>query len=218
MRDQMKRILIADDHELFRAGVKQLLSDMPHQFIVDEANNGQEVIEKIWSTDYDTVLLDISMPGRNGLDVLKDIKSYKPDLQVLILSMYPEEQFAMRALKAKASGYLTKAVKSDELVTAIQNVIKGKRYISSSLANRIACYVEEDNNKALHETLSDREYEVMCMTATGNSVKQIAMKLALSDKTISTYRARILNKMNMNNIAQLIHYAIQNNLINQPEA
>jgi DNA-binding NarL/FixJ family response regulator len=214
----MKRILIADDHELFRAGVKQLLSEMPHPFIVDEANNGQEVIEKIWRNDYDTVLLDISMPGRNGLDVLKDIKSYKPDLQVLILSMYPEEQFAMRAIRAKAAGYLTKAVKSDELVKAIQNVIKWKRYISSSLADKIACYVEVDNNKALHETLSDREYEVMRMTATGKSVKQIAMKLALSDKTISTYRARILNKMNMNNIAQLIHYAIQNDLINQTEA
>jgi DNA-binding NarL/FixJ family response regulator len=214
----MTKILIADDHEIFRKGVKDLLKEMPYKVVVDEAGDGHEVIEKMWRYDYDAVLLDISMPGRSGLDILKDIKSNKPDLKVLILSVHPEEQFAIRALKARADGYLTKATKPDELLKAIQKVIKGKKYISSSLAERLACNVEVDNNKALHETLSDREYEVMRMTVSGKSVKQIAMKLSLSDKTISTYRARVLNKMNMNNIAQLIQYTIQNDLLNQPDA
>jgi DNA-binding NarL/FixJ family response regulator len=155
------------------------------------------------------------MPGRNGIDILKQLKGYKPDLQVLILSTYPEEQFAMRALKAGAAGFLTKAVKTDELVTAIQHLLKGKRYISSSLADTLVNYVEYGDHKAPHEVLSDREYEIMCMTAEGKTVKQIASELSLSDKTVSTYRARTLIKLNMNNTAQLIQYVIKNNLINQ---
>jgi DNA-binding NarL/FixJ family response regulator len=186
---------------------------MPVKVVVDEASNGQEVIKKILVNDYNLVLLDISMPGRNGLDVLKQIKSYKPDLQVLILSMYPEEQYAMRALKAGAAGYVTKAGKSEELFTAIHKVLKGKKYMSSSLADRLFSYIEHGNKKAPHEVLSDREYQVMCMTASGKSVKKIAMDLSLSDKTISTYRARILIKMNMKNMAQLILYTIQNQLL-----
>jgi DNA-binding NarL/FixJ family response regulator len=207
------KILIADDHEIFRKGVKQLLSEMTDEVVVDEASNGQEVIKKMWENDYDAVLLDISMPGRNGLDILKQIKSYKPALKVLILSMYPEEQFAIRALKAGADGYVTKASTPGELITALQKILTGKKYISSSLSDKLVCYVEAGDKKALHETLSDREYEVMCMTATGRSVKQIAMELSLSDKTISTYRSRILNKLNVNNIAQLIQYTIQNQLL-----
>ncbi len=209
----MARMLIADDHEIFRKGVKDLIREMNSKVIVDEADNGYEVITKMWEYDYDAVLLDISMPGRNGIDILKQLKGYKPELQVLILSIYPEEQFAMRALKAGAAGYLTKAAKSDELVTAIKQVIKGKRYISSSLADKLVNYVESGNEKAPHEVLSDREYEVMCMTAEGRSVKQIAMELSLSDKTISTYRARILTKMNMRNMAQLIQYVFTYNLL-----
>ena len=208
----MARMLIADDHEIFRKGVKDLIREMNSKVVVDEADNGHEVITKMWEHDYDAVLLDISMPGRNGIDILKQLKGYKPDLQVLILSIYPEEQFAMRALKAGAAGYLTKAAKSDELIMAIRQVIKGKRYISPSLADKLVNYVESGNEKAPHEVLSDREYEVMCMTAEGRSVKQIAMKLALSDKTISTYRARILIKMKMTNMAQLIQYAIKNRM------
>jgi len=208
----MARMLIADDHEIFRKGVKDLIREMNSKVVVDEADNGHEVITKMWEYDYDAVLLDISMPGRNGIDILKQLKGYKPDLQVLILSIYPEEQFAMRALKAGAAGYLTKAAKSDELIMAIRQVIKGKRYISPSLADKLVNYVESGNEKAPHEVLSDREYEVMCMTAEGRSVKQIAMKLALSDKTISTYRARILIKMKMTNMAQLIQYAIKNRM------
>jgi DNA-binding NarL/FixJ family response regulator len=209
----MARMLIADDHEIFRKGVKDLIREMNSKVVVDEADNGYEVITKMWEHDYDAVLLDISMPGRNGIDILKQLKGYKPDLQVLILSIYPEEQFAMRALKAGAAGYLTKATKSDELIMAIRQVIKGKRYISSSLADKLVNYVESGNEKAPHEVLSDREYEVMCMTAEGRSVKQIAMELSLSDKTISTYRARILTKMNLSNMAQLIQYVFTYNLL-----
>jgi DNA-binding NarL/FixJ family response regulator len=209
----MEKILIADDHEIFRKGIKLLISEMSDKVAVDEASNGQEVLKKMWRNDYDAVLLDISMPGRNGLDILKQIKIYKPDLKVLIVSGYSEEQFAIRALKAGADGYLTKDSKPDELITALQKVLNGKKYASSSLADKLVCYVEAGDKKALHETLSDREYEVMCMTATGRSVKQIAMELSLSDKTISTYRSRILIKLNMNNIAQLIQYTIQHQLL-----
>jgi DNA-binding NarL/FixJ family response regulator len=209
------KILVADNHEIFRKGVKELLKETNDKFVIDEASNGNEVIAKMWKNDYDAVLLDISMPGRNGIDILKQLKGYKPDLQVLILSTYPEEQFAMRALKAGAAGFLTKAVKPDELVTAIQHLLKGKRYISSSLADTLVNYVEYGDHKAPHEVLSDREYEIMCMTAEGKTVKQIASELSLSDKTVSTYRARTLIKLNMNNTAQLIQYVINNNLINQ---
>ena len=209
----MARMLIADDHEIFRKGVRGLIKEMNFKIVVDEASNGQEVITKMWKNEYDVVLLDISMPGRNGIDILKQLKGFRPNLQILMLSMYPEEQFAIRALKAGASGYLTKAAKSDELILAIQNLLKGKRYISSSLADKLVNYVESGDEVAPHEVLSDREYEVMCMTAEGKSVKQIAMELSLSDKTISTYRARILSKMNMNNMAQLIQYVMSNGIL-----
>ncbi len=211
----MTKILIADDHEIFRKGIKQILLEVPEKYVIEEANNEQEVMEKMWSDNYNAVLLDISMPGKNGLDILKQLKSFKPNLKVLILSMYPEEQFAVRALKAGAAGYLTKACKPDELVTAIENVLKGKKYISSSLADRLACHIETEDRKAPHESLSDREYEVMCMTAVGKPVKQIASELSLSEKTISTYKARILGKLNINNVAQLIKYAIHNNMLDQ---
>ena len=210
----MARLLIADDHEIFRKGVRNLIKEINSNVVVDEASNGQEVIKKMWKHDYDAVLLDISMPGRNGIDILKQLKGYKPNLQVLIISMYPEEQFAIRAMKAGAAGYLTKSARSDELTLAIRNVIKGKRYISSSLADKLVNYVESGDGKAPHDILSDREYEVMCMTADGKSVKQIAKELLLSDKTISTYRARILTKMNMTNTAQLIQYVMSNGILN----
>jgi len=183
------RILIADDHAIFRGGLKQVLHEKLEKVILDEAGNGREVFEKICQREYNAIILDISMPGRNGIDVLKQLKSFKSDLHVLILSMYPEEQFAVRALKAGAAGYLTKASKPDELVKAVKTVLKGQKYIGTSLAMRLACYIEVGEKKAMHEMLSDREYEVMCMTASGKKVKQIATELSLSDKTISTYRA-----------------------------
>ncbi len=211
--NRMERILIADDHEIFRKGIKQILLEMPKKYLIDEANNGHEAIEKILTDNYSAVLLDISMPGKNGLDILKQLKSFMPKLQVLILSMYPEEQFAVRAIKAGAAGYLTKGCKPDELIRAIRKILNGKKYISDSIADRLAVYVENDENKAPHEALSSREYEVMCMIATGKKVKQIANELSLNDKTISTYRARIFEKLEMSDIAQLIQYTIQNNIL-----
>ena len=209
----MAKVLIADDHEIFRLGIKQIIREMSDKIEIHEAGNGREVIEKISEFDYDIVLLDISMPGRSGLDILKQIRGYKPACKILMLSMYPEKQFAVRALKSGAAGYLSKSCSPDELVSAIQKLLIGKKYISSSLADKLAFYIETDEGEALHESLSTREYEVLCLTAEGKPVKQIAMELSLSDKTISTYRARIMDKLNISNVAQLIKYAINNNIL-----
>lgn len=209
----MLNILIADDHAIVREGIKQILAEIPDTVRTDEAINGQEVIQKVWQNNYDLVLLDISMPGRSGLDVLKQLKSEKPALKILILSMHPEEQYAVRALKAGASGYLTKESTPLELTEAIKKVSLGKKYVSSSLAETLAAHLETMAERPPHETLSNREFEVMCMIASGRTVKEIAGDLSLSVKTISTYRTRILQKMSMKNNAQLTHYTIQNNLI-----
>ena len=213
-RELAVKILIADDQEIFRRGVKHFLIDMLNNVVVDEVGSGQEVIKAIWKNDYNAVLLDIAMPGRNGIDILKQIKSDKPDLRVLMFSTYPAEQFAIRALRAGAYGYLTKKATFGELKTAVKKILNGKKYISSSLEDSLISYVETGGKKTAHELLSDREYEIMCMTASGKSVKQIAAKLSLSDKTISTYRSRTLIKLNMKSIAHLIQYVIINNLIN----
>lgn len=163
--------------------------------------------------DYDVILLDISMPGRSGLDVLKELKGQKPKLSVLVLSIHPEEQYAVRVLKAGASGYLTKESAQDELISAIQKVSTGRKYISASLAERLALDLEMDAERPLHESLSDREYRVMCMIASGKTVKKIAEELFLSVKTVSTYRARLLDKMRMKSNAELTYYAIKHRLI-----
>jgi DNA-binding NarL/FixJ family response regulator len=207
------KILIADDHTIVREGIKQILAEMPEVTVTDEARNGQEVLQNVWDKDYDIVLLDITMPGRSGLDVLKQLKNDKPALKILILSMHPEEQYAIRAFKAGAFGYLTKESSPNELIEAIRKVSIGKKYVSSSLAETLASHLEAKSEKPPHDTLSDREYEVMCMIASGKTVKEIAGELALSVKTISTYRARILEKMGMKNNAQLTHYTIQNQLV-----
>ncbi len=207
------KILIADDHTIVREGIKQILAEMPEVTVTDEARNGQEVLQNVWDKDYDIVLLDITMPGRSGLDVLKQLKNDKPALKILILSMHPEEQYAIRAFKAGAFGYLTKESSPNELIEAVRKVSIGKKYVSSSLAETLASHLEAKSEKPLHDTLSDREYEVMCMIASGRTVKEIAGELALSVKTISTYRARILEKMGMKNNAQLTHYTIQNQLV-----
>ena len=209
----MLKILIADDHAIVREGIKQILAEIPDKVTTDEAINGHEVIQKIWNNNYDLVLLDISMPGRSGLDILKQLKSEKPALKILILSMHPEEQYAIRALKAGASGYLTKESTPLELTEAIKKVSIGKKYVSSSLAETLASHLETTAEKPRHETLSNREFEVMCMIASGKTVKEIADDLSLSVKTISTYRARILEKMNMKNNAQITHYTIQRRLV-----
>jgi DNA-binding NarL/FixJ family response regulator len=209
----MIKILIADDHAIVREGLKQILSESPDLVVVAEASSGQEVLEKISKNDLDLVVLDIAMPGRGGLDILKEIKTQKPRLPVLMLSMYPEEQYAIRVLKAGASGYLTKESAPDELVKAIRQISQGKKYISPSLAEKLAIDLEVSPDKLPHEILSDREYQVMCMIASGKTLKEIADGLSLSIKTISTYRSRILEKMNMKTNAELTHYAIKNNLV-----
>ena len=208
------KILIADDHTIVREGIKQILAEIPEVTVTDEARNGQEVLQNVWDNDYDIVLLDITMPGRSGLDILKQLRTDKPALKILILSMHPEEQYAIRAFKAGAFGYLTKESSPHELIEAIRKISDGKKYVSSSLAETLASHLETKSEKPLHDMLSDREYEVMCMIASGKTVKEIAAELSLSVKTISTYRARILEKMNMKNNAQLTHYTIQNRLVN----
>jgi len=207
------KILIADDHPIVRAGFKQVISDMPDMLVADEAGNGQEVLNLIGKKDYDLVLLDISMPGRSGLEILKDLKSEKPKLPVLILSIYPEEQYAIRALRAGASGYMTKASAPNELILAIRKISEGGKYISASLAEKLAYYLDGDAAKPPHETLSDREYQVMLMIASGKTVTEIANELCLSVKTISTYRTHIREKMKMKNNAEMTLYALQNKLV-----
>jgi DNA-binding NarL/FixJ family response regulator len=207
------KILIADDHPIVRAGFKQVISDTPDMLVADEAGTGQEVLNYIRKKDYDCVLLDISMPGRSGLEILKDLKSEKPKLPVLILSIYPEEQYAIRALRAGAAGYMTKAGAPHELIAAIRKISEGGKYISESLAEKLTYYLDGDASRPPHETLSDREYQVMLMIASGKTVTQIAEELCLSVKTISTYRAHILEKMRMKNNAEITLYAVQNKLV-----
>lgn len=207
------RILIVDDHVIVRRGLKQILAETSDMQVVDEAGNGQEALNKISKNDYDMVLLDISMPGRCGMDLLKEIKSRKPRLSVLMLTMHPEEEYAVRALRAGASGYLTKESASEELISAIRIISRGGKHISISLAEKIACHLRADQDMPLHESLSDREYEVLCLIASGKPVKNISGMLSLSAKTISTYRTRILKKMNLKNNAEITHYAIKNQLV-----
>lgn len=207
------KILIADDHPIVREGYKKILSDTPDMIVADEAENGQEVLNCIRKKNFDLILLDISMPGRSGLEILKELKSERPRLPVLILSIYPEEQYAVRAFRAGASGYLTKASAPNELISAIRKISQGGRYISSSLAEQLTYYLDADAEKPLHETLSDREYQVMLMIASGKTVSEIAAELCLSVKTISTYRGHILEKMKMKNNAEITLYAVRNKLV-----
>ncbi len=207
------KILIADDHPIVREGYKKILSDTTDMVVADEAENGQEVMDCIRKKQYDLILLDISMPGRSGLETLKDLKGEKPKLPVLILSIYPEEQYAVRAFRAGASGYLTKASAPHELISAIRKISQGGRYISPSMAEKLTYYLDLDAAKPLHESLSDREYQVLLMIASGKTVGEIAEELCLSVKTISTYRTHIIEKMKLKNNAEMTLYAIQNKLI-----
>jgi two-component system invasion response regulator UvrY len=209
----MIRILVADDHTVVREGIKQILAGQEGMVVADEAGNGQEVLNKVMKEDYDLVLLDISMPGRSGLEILEEIKVVRPRLPVLILSMHPEEQYAVRMLRAGAAGYLTKASAPEELISAIQKVSGGGKYVTVSLAEKLAFELDAGAEKPCHEKLSNREYQVMLMLASGLSVSEVAEELCLSAKTISTYRARILEKMDMKKNAELILYAVKNNLI-----
>ena len=209
----MIRILIADAHAIVREGLKQVVSRTSDLTLADEASTGEEALQKALSNDYDVVVLDISFPDRNGLDVLKDIKAEKPDLPVLILSIHPEEEVAVRALKTGASGYLTKETASDELVAAIRKVSSGGEYVTLSLAERIASMLRSGTAGPLHETLSDREYGVMQGIASGKTVKEIAADMFLSPNTVRTYRTRVLQKMEMKTNADIMRYAIEHRLI-----
>jgi DNA-binding NarL/FixJ family response regulator len=209
----MIRILVADDHAVVRQGVKQILADVQDMTVKDEAQNGSETLQKVTDQEFDVVLLDISMPGRSGLEVLEDIKARRPKLPVLILSMHPEEQYAVRALKAGASGYLTKASAPQELIGAIRKAAEGGKYVTASLAEKLIDQLEVNTEKQPHELLSNREHQVMLMLAEGKSVSDIAEELCLSVKTISTYRTRIMSKMGMKKNAELTLYAVHNKLI-----
>jgi len=211
----MIKILVADDHAIVREGLKRILGSATDMAVTDEACTGQEVVEKVTRNDFDVLVLDISMPGRNGLDILRELRVMKPKLHVLMLSVFPEEQYAVRVIRAGASGYMTKDSAPDELVAAIQRISQGRKYVSPSLAERLALDLEfaSTTDKPLHELLSDREYRVMCMVAAGTRANEIAEELMLSVKTISTYRTRILRKMRMKSSAELTHYAIKHGLV-----
>lgn len=211
------RIILADDHAIFREGLKQILEDVPGLHVVDDVSRGQEVLEKIGKNDYDLLLLDISMPGLNGLETLKLLKGRKPKMKVLVLSMYPEEQYAVRAIKAGAAGYITKGSASEELLEAIRKVSAGGRYISATIAEKLLFDIESEEERLPHERLSNREYQVLCMIARGMTVSEIAQDLCLSVKTVSTHRVHILEKMKMKNNAELTNYAIKSNLVSMTD-
>ncbi|HAS05118.1 MAG TPA: DNA-binding response regulator [Dehalococcoidia bacterium] len=208
------KVLITDDHPIVRQGLKQLLKETFEAIVVDEAGNGTEALDKIKTDKYDIVLLDIAMPGMNGLEVLKEIQKFNKTLPVLIISIYPEDQYALRCLKAGASGYLTKDTASDELTLAVERILSGKKYVSPNLADKLARHLNEGTPKLPHELLSDREDQVMRYIASGKTAAEIAAELSLSVKTINTYRNRILKKMQIKNSAELIRYAVQNELLN----
>lgn len=208
----MIKILVADDHPIYRRGLKELLNDSFSSVHLDEAGSSSEVLKKISKNEYDVLLLDIAMPGRSGLDIIKEVKGKRPELSILMLSAYPEEQYAIRALKSGASGYLTKSA-ADELIEAIKKVSQGGKYLTSTLAESLAFAIEEDSQKLPHEILSDREYQVMCMIAEGKTVRQISDELKLGETTVRTYRTRILEKMKMKKDSEVIHYAVKHGLI-----
>ena len=209
----MLKVLIADDHPVFRRGLVQIIDDTSDMVMADEAVDGWEALRKATTGDYDVVLLDISMPFKNGLDVLSQLKAAKPALPVLMLSMHPEEQYAIRALKTGASGYLTKESAPEEMLSAIRKVSGGGKYVSASLAENLASLLQEHGDRLSHQALSNREYQVMCLLASGKTVSEIGRELSLSAKTVSTYRARILHKLRLKNTAELIRYATDNKLV-----
>lgn len=206
------RVLIVDDHAVVRQGLKQILSDTEDLVVAGEASNGVEVIPMVREGQWDVVLMDVSMPDRNGIDALKLIKKEFPRLPILVLSMHPEEHYAVRALKAGAAGYLTKQSAPELLVNAIRQVANGKKYVSPAVAEQLAEAITDDDERPPHEKLSDREYQTLVMISSGKALSQIAEELNLSVKTVSVYRARLLEKMKMKNNAELTHYGLKHGL------
>ena len=209
----MIRILIADDHSVVRKGLRQILLEGFPTAHIEEVPDAEEMIRKIMQAPFDVVISDLSMPGRSGLEALQQLKQINPKLPVLILSIHPEDQYALRVLKAGASGYLSKDMAPDELVNAVQRVMLGKKYITASIAEKLASVLDQDSGKAAHESLSDREFSVLKLLAAGKSVSEIAESLFLSVTTVSTYRSRIMAKMGMKNNADLTLYSIEHKLI-----
>lgn len=213
MSEKIIRIVIADDHSFLREGIKKTIQDEMDMKIVGEASNAFEALVMIKELEPDIAIVDISMPGKSGLDVLKDLKAMKKKFRILILSMHPEDRFAIRALKAGASGYLTKESAPDELVKAIRTLLTGRKYVSKALADKLVDILSDTSDKLPYEQLSDREYEVFIKIASGMKAVDIAAELSISVHTVNTYRARILEKMNMNSNVELSQYAMHNNLI-----
>jgi len=209
------RLLIADDHAVVRQGIRQILSDAPEVRIVGEACTGVEALELMRESDADLVLLDLSMPGLTGLDVVRQVRHERPTVRILVLSVHPEEQYAVRVMKAGASGYLTKDSAPEELITAVRCIASGHKYVTATLAERLAAEVEIGSDKLPHESLSDREYQVMLLLAEGLRVQDIAERLTLSAKTVSTYRTRLLQKMNMRSSTDVVRYALRHGLVNE---
>ncbi len=209
----MIRVLVADDHAIVREGIKQILADQPDLQLVGEAENGQDVLRAVRAGNVDLVLLDMSMPGRSGIELIKEIKRIAPSLRVLVLSMHEEEQYAVRAIKAGAQGYLTKTSAPDELVGAIRSVAQGRAYMRQEVVERLALSFSTPEEALPHTRLSDREYQVFLMLAHGQTVTSIAEELFLSSKTVSTHKARILQKMGCTSLADLIHYAVRKGLV-----
>lgn len=209
----MKRILIVDDHPIVRSGLKRILEDMRDVIVGGEASDAAEAIDRIRDEEWDLLVLDISLPGRSGLDLLRDVRRLRPALPILVLTMHSEEEFAVRAVRAGAAGYLTKDRAAEELVRAIEIILGGQKYVGRSLAERLIDEIQRQGERPPHELLSDREYSVLCLIAAGKAVKEIAAELSLSPSTISTYRGRILEKMNLKTDADITRYAIHNHLI-----
>ena len=209
----MIRILVADDHAIVRRGLRQIVSDENDMEVVGEAQTTQEILDLARQEEWDVIVLNISMPGRGGFEGLKALKQTHSKRPVLVLSMYPEDQFAVRAFRAGAAGYMIKESAPEELVQAIRKVVRGGKYVSSSLAEKLAAELGEDAERPPHEALSEREYHVLCLLASGKTVTQIAAEMSLSVKTISTYRARLLEKMRMKTNAQVTRYAIEHRLV-----
>lgn len=209
----MIRVLIADDHSVVRRGLKEILIDAFPKAHISAVNDGAALLRKARKEKWDVVVSDLSMPGKSGLEILKQLKEEFPKLPVLILSIHPEYLYAIRALRAGASGYLSKDIASDELVNAIKLILKGRKYITPAIAEKLAENLERDSDKEPHETLSDREFDILKLIASGKTISEIGRALSLSKSTISTYRARILFKMKLRTNAELTHYSVQNNLV-----
>ncbi len=209
----MINVLIADDHTLIRKGLKQILDDTDDMRVTGEAETGMQAIQMAHKSPYDMVLLDISLPDKNGIDVLKQLKLNNPEVPVLMLSMHAEDQYAVRSMKAGAAGYLNKQSAPSQLVNAIRTVASGKKYISGELAEQLANGLSQGYQELRHQNLSDREYQTLCLMASGKKLSEMAKIMSLSAKTVSVYRARLLEKMNLKTNAEAIHYAISNHLI-----